>query len=406
MQHEKQPEQTIGITKAALLGAGVSIIMFVIGFTISSSGYLSGISSKIQEAANTDIRSGLPNDLDYSSVEVVYDKLRSSFDGKISEEDALNGLKRGLVASTGDPYTQFLTSKEAAEFDSSLNGQFSGIGAELAIKNDQLTIVSPVAGTPADQAELRPGDAIIGIGEEDTQAMSLDEAVNKIRGETGTDVKLILLRNNRERIEKTITRADIDVPNATGEMRGSVGYIKLNSFGESSASETEAIAQDLKDKGAKSIVLDLRNNGGGLLDQSVDIAGLFLDNQVVVEEKQNGVTKDKLESSGKGILFGMPTIVLINEGSASASEIVAGALKDHGVAKLYGEKTFGKGSVQTLQEFDFGVLKITTAHWFTPNGTSIDKEGIKPDTEVKLTDEDFDANRDPQLEAALKASQK
>ena len=317
----------------------------------------------------------------------------------------MNGLKRGLVASTGDPYTQFLTSKEAAEFDSSLNGQFSGIGAELAIKNNQLTVVSPVAGTPADQAELRPGDAIIGIGEEDTQAMSLDEAVNKIRGETGTDVKLILLRNNRERIEKTITRADIDVPNATGEMRGTVGYIKLNSFGEKSASETEKIAQDLKDRGAKSIVLDLRNNGGGLLDQSVDIAGLFLDNQVVVEEKQNGVTKDKLQSSGKGILFDVPTIVLINGGSASASEIVAGALKDHGVAKLYGEKTFGKGSVQTLEEFDFGVLKITTAHWFTPKGTSIDKEGIKPDTEVKLTDEDFDANRDPQLEAALKASQ-
>ena len=314
MQYEKQPEQTIGITKAALLGAGVSIIMFVIGFSISSSGYLSGISSRIQKAANTDVSSGLPNDLDYSSVEVVYDKLRNSFDGKISEEDALNGLKRGLVASTGDPYTQFLTSKEAAEFDSSLNGQFSGIGAELAIKNNQLTVVSPVAGTPADQAELRPGDAIIGIGEEDTQAMSLDEAVNKIRGETGTDVKLILLRNNRERIEKTITRADIDVPNATGEMRGTVGYIKLNSFGEKSASETEKIAQDLKDRGAKSIVLDLRNNGGGLLDQSVDIAGLFLDNQVVVEEKQNGVTKDKLQSSGKGILFDVPTIVLINGG--------------------------------------------------------------------------------------------
>ncbi len=284
MQHENNSEQKISITKAALFGAAASLVMFVLGFTISSTGYLNVISNKIQQVANTDMSSGLPSDLDVSSVEVVYDKLRSSFDGELKEEDVLNGLKKGLVASTGDHYTQFLTAEEAAEFDSSLNGQFSGIGAELAIKNEQLTVVAPVAGTPAEKAGIRPGDAIIGIGEDDTQSMSLDEAVNKIRGKTGTDIKLILLRNNRERLEKTITRTDIDVPNARGELKGSVGLITLNSFGDNSANETKQIAQDLKDKGAKSIILDLRNNGGGLLDQSVDIAGLFLNDQVVVEE--------------------------------------------------------------------------------------------------------------------------
>lgn len=378
---------------------GASFVGFVFGVGFKDNGGLSFI--KINQSSSS---ASLPANLNYSSVEEVYDQLRSSYNGDLDEEKLLEGMKAGLAQATGDPYTVYLSSKQAKEFDESLNGEFQGIGAEIAIKNDQLQVVAPLADTPAEKAGLRAGDAILAIDGKDTQNMTVEEAVSRIRGESGTKVKLMILRTDKPE-EITIIRGNISVKDATGKiLDGNIGYIELRTFGEDSAAEVDKIAQGFKQKGVKKVILDLRNNSGGLLDQAVDIASVWLDGQVVVTEKSKTGGEDKtLRASKDGILEGTQLVVLVNGGSASASEIVAGALKDHGVATLVGEKTYGKGSVQALEELSSGgVLKVTVAKWFTPNGTNITKSGIKPDQVIELTDKDFDKNLDPQLDTAKK----
>ena len=237
--------------------------------------------------------------------------------------------------------------------------------------------------------------------------MSVDTAVSKIRGKKDTQVTLTLVRGTTNpAFDVTITRADIIVPSVKWSMKsGNIGYIQLTRFGSDTATLTDKAATELKAQGATKIILDLRNNGGGYLDAGVAVASEFLPSgKLVVEERTDGKSRDKLLSTGGGKLVGLPLEILVNGGSASASEIVAGALHDNGVAKLVGEKTFGKGSVQEIKQLPGGAeFKVTIAHWFTPNGININKEGIKPDTEVKLTTEDFNASRDPQLDAAISA---
>jgi carboxyl-terminal processing protease len=397
---KSENENTISITNAAFLVGGVSLVFFVGGIMVGGGGALSDITKPLTNVVSKDSSTGLPRDLDYDSVESLYDELRDSYDGKLSEDKLINGLKKGLVSATGDPHTVYWTQKEADKFEEDLNGEFTGIGAELAIKNDQIRIISPLEGTPADKSGLRAGDIIIAINDKDTSSMTLDAAVSKIRGPFGTEVKLTILRG-RDAQEFKIKRSTIVVPNAKSEIKpGNIGYIRLGTFGDESSSEMQNIATQFKAQGVKAVVLDLRNNGGGRLDSAVDIAGLWLDNAVVVEQRA-GKSVESMRSGTKGDLYGIPTIVLINGGSASASEIVAGALKDHGAAKLLGERSFGKGSVQTIEEVAGGQLKVTTARWYTPKGVNIDKDGIKPDVKIELTDEDFNADRDPQLDKAL-----
>ncbi len=333
--------------------------------------------------------------------------MKSKFDGKLDNQKLQDGLQRGLVDAAGDPYTTFLSAKDAAEFDSDLNGTFSGIGAELGKKDEKLVVMAPLEGSPAKKAGVRAGDIIAKIGDNVTTSISIDQAVNKIRGEAGTDIKLTLIRNDAP-IELNITRANITVPSVKSEMLdGNIGYIQLARFSDDTAELATKAAQDFKSKNVKGIILDVRNNGGGLLTTAVDVSSLWLNNEIVVIEKEGGKTTSQLRSGNNPILEGIPTKVLINEGSASASEILAGALHDNGAAELIGTQSFGKGSVQELIDLPGGgKLKVTVARWYTPNDKNIDKEGIAPGVKVELTPDDFNANRDPQKDKALELLRK
>lgn len=352
--------------------------------------------------ANTKNQS-LQENLDFAATEKVFDLLKQKFDGELDMQALQDGLNRGLVQAAGDPYTTYLSAEEAAEFASDLNGTFSGIGAELGKRDGKLTIIAPLEGSPAQAAGIRAGDVIFKINDEEAVDISVDAAVSKIRGEIGTEVTLTLLRGN-ESLEKKITRAQINVPSVEYEvLEGNIGYIQITRFGDDTADLATKAAVALKEQQVRGIIVDVRNNGGGLLDTAIKIAGLWLDNKVVVEERVGGKTQTALKTGNNPILAGIPTKLLINQGSASASEILAGALHDHGVATLIGEKTFGKGSVQELIDLPGGAqLKVTVAHWYTPNGVNVDKEGIKPDIEVELTVEDFEQERDPQRDRAVR----
>ncbi len=343
----------------------------------------------------------LSQNLDFSETEKIFDLLKQKYDGKLDMQKLQDGLNKGLVDAAGDPYTVFMSQKEAEEFQSDLNGTFSGIGAELGKRNDALVVISPINDSPAQKAGLKAGDVILKINNEETTNLSVDAAVNKIRGEVGTDVTLSLARNGTP-LDLKITRAQISVPSVKSEiLEGNIGYLQISRFSDDTADLSAKAAKEFKDKNVKGVVVDVRNNGGGLLDSAVKVAGLWLDNKVVVAEKQGGKTTSELRTGNNPVLAGIPTTMLINEGSASASEILAGALHDHGVAKLVGKKSFGKGSVQEVVDLPSGgILKVTVARWFTPNGKNIDKEGIKPDIEVELSANDFDNNRDPQKDRA------
>jgi carboxyl-terminal processing protease len=340
---------------------------------------------------------------DFSSLNDIYSMMQRNFDGKIDDQKALDGAKQGLVAAGGDPYTVYMTAKEAKDLSNDLTGKLSGIGAEIGMKNNVLTIIAPISGTPAEKAGLRAGDYIAKINNEDTTNMTVDQAVSKIRGNKGTKVTLKLVRTGAtDPIDVTITRDDITVPSVKWSMKASdVGYINITRFGPDTTELVDKAAAELKTQGAKKIILDMRNDPGGYLDAAVGVASQFLDpGKLVVEERGNESSKLTARSGGR--LIGLPTIVLINGGSASASEIVAGALHDNKAAQLEGEKSFGKGSVQEIKDLPGGAqLKVTVAHWYTPGGVNINKEGIKPDVEVKMTGADFNANQDPQLDKAL-----
>jgi carboxyl-terminal processing protease len=379
------------------LGIGVllAIVAFMAGLYADDTRWGKAVSGRIQEFINTkpttDTNAGLPENLDFGTVEEAYDELRSTYAGELDEQKLLDGLKKGL----------YLDEEKAKQFEDDLNNEFTGIGAEIAIKNNQLQIVAPLPRTPADKAGLRPGDFIFKIGDEETLGMYVEDAVSKIRGEAGTTVTLTLGRAGKI-FEEKIVRAKIKVPNVEGKvLDGNIGYIKINTFGDKVVDELVPLVDDFDRRNVAGVVLDMRGNGGGRLDMSIKVAGLWLDNAVVLEER--GSKNQTLRSEGRGRLYGKPTVVLIDKGSASASEIVAGALQDNGAATLIGETSFGKGSVQSVEELrGGGQLKVTIARWYTPKGKNIDKEGIKPDVVIKLTTKDFEADRDPQLQAAIR----
>lgn len=350
------------------------------------------------------VQKGLPANLDYTSVEQVYDTLRQDFDGQLDINKLMNGLKEGLASSTGDPYTEYLNAEETKEFDNQLSGSFTGIGAELIERDKYVIIDVPLANFPAEKAGLKAKDVIIQIDDKNAYDIGVREAVKLIRGEAGTKVKLKIIRNNKEHLDFEITRAKITIPSVQAEvLEGNIGYLKINSrFGTDTAVLARQAALDFKQKNVKGVILDVRNNPGGLLEASVDLANIWLDSgMIVLQEKRDGKVVKEFKAKGNPVLNGVPTIVLINEGSASASEIVAGALHDNGVAKLIGVKSYGKGSVQQLEKLSHGgVLKVTIAKWFTPAGININKEGIRPDIEVKLDEEKYKAGTDNQLDTA------
>lgn len=318
------------------------------------------------------------------------------------------GAISGMVTSLGDPYSVFFDPEVAAKFNQELSGTFSGIGAEVGMKKGQLIIIAPLPKTPADNAGIKAGDKILLINGNDTSTMTIDEAVSQIRGQKGTVVKLMIFRDGfKEPKEFPITRDTIVVEavkfstvNSNGKK---IAIITLSQFNEVADAKFNDIIRKVILQNPDGVVLDMRNNPGGFLETAVKVAGEWITkgSNVVVEKSSDGTVKNH-PSTGAARLAKMPTVVLVNGGSASASEIVAGALQDYGKAKLVGEKTFGKGSVQDFMEFDDGsALKLTIALWYTPKDRSIDKEGIAPDEVVKRTIDDVEANKDPQLDRAI-----
>ncbi|PJA46366.1 hypothetical protein CO172_03810 [Candidatus Uhrbacteria bacterium CG_4_9_14_3_um_filter_36_7] len=321
----------------------------------------------------------------------------------VSEKKLFYGALDGLVQSLDDPYTVYFDPEQAKEFESDLSGSFDGIGAEIGIKDDQLQIIAPLDGSPAKQAGIMAADKIYAIDGQETTDMTVEEAVQKIRGPKGTTVVLTIGRGNASSLlEITIVRGTITLDSVKLELReDGIAVINLSFFSEDTALQFTEVVNTILAKGATGLIIDLRNNTGGFLDAAIQVAGHWLGNQTVVIEK----IQDKQQTyhdSKKPRLENMPTVILVNGGSASASEILAGALQDYELATLIGEQTFGKGSVQNYQSLpDGSAVKITIAEWLTPKERSIHEIGITPDVVVELTQEDFLNDLDPQFEAAV-----
>lgn len=338
----------------------------------------------------------------------VWDTVTQKFIHKpLDFQKMVYGAISGMVDSLDDPYTVFMTPEETNNFKEEIAGNFEGIGAEIGIKNDKLTIIAPLADSPAEKAGLKPRDVILKINDEDTSTMTLIEAVSKIRGKAGTEVSLLIEdKGTQKPKEVKITRAKIEVESVKWQIKEvnqkKIALIKLVYFGESTASDLKNISSEVLTSNPYGIILDLRNNSGGFLQSSVEVVGMFVEKKVAALESFSSGKQNEFITSGEAPFKNLPVIVLINQGTASASEIVAGALRIHKNSILIGEKSFGKGTVQELKNFSDGSsLRISIAKWLLPDGTDINGNGLVPDIKVEFSDEDFEANKDPQLDRAL-----
>jgi len=356
-----------------------------------------------------------PAGIDFGIFWTALSKLEEKFVDQEKLEDKrklVYGAVEGMVNSLDDPYTVFLEPQESKKFEEQINGSFGGVGIEIGIRKNVLTVIAPIKDTPAAKAGMLAGDVITKINDKDTSDITIDEAVTQIRGKKGTNVKLTVQRNDlKDPKEFNLTREEIKVPTIEWKMlEGNVAHIQLFSFNRNIDTDFAKTAKEVLASDAEKIILDLRNNPGGLLDSSVNIAGWFLEpNKTVVSEKFADKTETILKTAGNAQLKKYPLVIIINKGSASASEILAGALRDNRGVKIVGETSFGKGSVQELVELLIdgkkSTLKITIAKWFTPSGVSINDNGIKPDFEVKKEEKEDEEtpnkDKDPQLEKAL-----
>jgi len=296
----------------------------------------------------------------------------------------------GMIEAIDDPYTSYLNAEDYRLSLTSLEGEFGGIGAHVTVEDGQLTIIAPIAGSPADEAGIRAGDIIVEVDGQPTAEMSLAEAVLKIRGPEGTSVRLLILhQGDTEPEEIEITRAKIELPSVRFEMRGDIAYINITHFSRRTSEELSLVLESIIQQMATGIILDLRSNPGGSLEAVVDTASYFLKEGVVVNVVDNQEKQTALEVEPNGVTIDLPLVVLVDNYSASGSEVLAGALQDYGRATIAGTKTHGKGSVNILRPLKDGSgLYITTARWLTPNGRLIEGEGLYPDYELELVGED------------------
>jgi carboxyl-terminal processing protease len=317
-----------------------------------------------------------------------------------TQQDRIYGAISGMVAGLGDPFSMYLKPDDAKQFNDDINGNFEGIGAELEYKNNAITIVAPLESSPAEKAGLKADDIIVKINDKDAPT-SLQDAVNQIRGEAGTSVKLTVLRDGDVH-DFSITRAKVDVASVTYKLQGTTGIIKINQFNANTTQQLDDAIAKLKADNAKSLVLDLRNNPGGLLDQAIEMTSRFIDPGVVVIQKDRAGNEEAMQTVSVSNHVDVPMVVLVNKGSASASEIMSGAIQDAGRAKLVGTVTYGKGSVQTIERLkDGSAVRVTVAEWLTPKKRAINKVGITPDVQIDLSDADAKAGKDPQMAKAL-----
>ena len=344
------------------------------------------------------------SNVNWSTLNEVYNKLSSTYNGEIDVSEVIEGAKKGLVESLGDVYTIYMDAEETSDFYDDLHGNVgSGIGVEMGLRDGYVRVLRTLPDNPARKAGILAGDILYKVDGEEVYDLSVDEIAKKVRGETGTEVTVTVVRDGEEK-SFTMKRESINNVSAYVEYDGKTAIVTVTRFDEDTGTMVRGFAEKFADKGIEKVILDLRGNGGGYVSAAQDLLGLWIDGETVLLQKSKhfGDSTTKT-SSGRAILADMKTIVLVNGSTASASEIVAGALQDYGKATIVGETTYGKGVVQQLFDLSGGtVLKVTTAEWYTPKERSINKTGIKPDVEVERSYEDINAMRDPQMDKAKK----
>lgn len=391
--------------KSHIFVATLVILIVVVAF---GSYQLGTLRPKVVVVKGVDnIQNNEIKNVDFGTYWQVWDLIKNNYlkANEINDQELVYGSAAGLTQALDDPYTVFLKPEDAKRFQDDIKGVFSGIGAEIGIRGDYVVVVAPLKNSPAEKAGLKSGDKILAVDDKGTGNISLDEVVKNIRGKRGTEVVLTILSNGDSKTKEVkIIRDNITVPTAKWEMKeGNIAHLQLFNFNENANNVFADVMNEALRAGAEGLVLDLRNNPGGFLEIAVSIAGIFVNpgEEIVAEEFASGKL-NSFKAQGDPVLKDFPLIILVNKGSASASEILAGALRHYVKATIVGEQTFGKGTVQELKQLaDGSTLKITIAHWVLPDSTIIDGNGIAPDVEVKITDEDIEAERDPQLKKAL-----
>lgn len=386
---------------------GVGLGTTAVGLVIFAFGYLFGHANLqldqryIPQLVNKNLSQ--PKDVNFGLFWDVYNEISQNYLHDLDAQKALYGAISGLVQSLDDPYSTFLNPDQSKAFRDDLLGKLQGIGAEIGRRNNVPTVITPLDGSPAKQAGLKSGDQILAVDGQPTDGMSIDEVILRIRGKAGTQVTLTVQSQGSDSShDAKITRADITVSDVTWKVDGKTGIITISQFGDNVEDDFAKIKKEFDSKGVDKIIVDVRNNPGGLLDKAVDITGYFVPkgSTAVKQEPKDG-KEEILKTTTDPLFPDQKLIVLINNGSASASEIFAGAIQDLKRGTILGETSYGKGTVQTLSELGNGAsLKLTIAQWLTPNGRAIDKNGIKPDVEVNLSDDDANAGRDPQIDKA------
>ena len=393
MKQVEWKEKKTSLGNAIIIGAVMAILGGVVGANWKS--IFGGFAPYL----------GLGNvsqNMDWSPLDEVYDQLAASYNGEIDKNAVIEGAKKGLVDSLGDVYTSYMNAERATDFYDDLHGNVgAGIGVEMGLRDGYVRVLRTLPDNPARRAGVLAGDIIYKVNGEEVWAEDVEVISKKIRGEEGTEVTVTMVRDGKEKDFK-MTREKINNVSAYVEYTGHTAIVTVTRFDNDTGTMVQQFAQQFSKKGVNKVILDLRGNGGGYVSAAQDMLSLWIDGEKILEQKSlhygNTVTK---ALSGKAILKDMKTVVLVNGSSASASEIVAGALQDYDKATILGEKTYGKGVVQNLFNLSGGtLLKVTTAEWYTPNDRSINKEGITPDIEVKRSYEDINAMRDPQLDKA------
>jgi carboxyl-terminal processing protease len=411
MQSEHSNGNAIRNILFGLLGFMVAALIFIVGLSVgvAMAGNFGGASAFTIDTPPVSAGSTITNagNIDTALMSDVLKRLKSQWYGEMPSDDKLtDGALRGMVAALGDPYTAYIEPQYAKILEQDVTSKFEGIGATLKqTTGGAIQIVRTFEGSPAEKGGVLAGDVIDAVDGTKVTGLSTYEVAALVRGPKGTRVTLSLRRADRPKtFDLTLTRAEINIPLVTSKMvgDGQIAYVSLFDFSQQASSQLNSKLGELMKQNPKGVILDLRDNPGGLLSQAIDVGSIFLKPGLFIIERDNNGNEKRDNTSGQGIARDVPLVVLVNGGSASASEIVAGAIQDYGRAKLIGETTFGKGSVQLPQSLpNGGQLRVTIQHWYTPNGRGIHGTGITPDFTVVRTAADDQANQDPQLDAAV-----